>query len=234
MDDNKLTPMLKQYYAVKEKHPDKLILFRMGDFYETFFEDAHTASRILNITLTTRNKNDENPVPLAGFPYHALNTYLDKLIKAGLKIAICEQTEDPKKAIGLVKREVTEIITPGAVLDQSFLEGNANVFLASLYYNDPQKKIGLAHLDISTGDFLFTELDKEELVNELQRFRAAELIVDSTQAEEFVKTLPLETLPTITVFDSWQFQPQEAIATLKKHFGVTTLEPYGAHNKLLG
>jgi len=234
VEDNKLTPMLKQYYAVKEKHPDKLILFRMGDFYETFFEDAHTAAKILNITLTTRNKNDENPVPLAGFPYHSLNTYLDKLIKAGLKIVICEQTEDPKKAIGLVKREVTEIITPGAVLDQSFLEGNANVFLASLYYNDPQRKIGLAHLDISTGDFLFTELDKEELINELQRFRAAELIVDSSQAEEFVKSLPLETLPAITVFDSWQFQPQEAIATLKKHFGVTTLEPYGAHNKLLG
>jgi DNA mismatch repair protein MutS len=113
--------MLRQFFEVKQKHPDKLILFRMGDFYETFFDDAHTTSRILNITLTTRNKNDENPVPLAGFPYHALNNYLDKLIKAGLKVAICEQTEDPKKAIGLVKREITEIITPGAVLDSGLL-----------------------------------------------------------------------------------------------------------------
>ncbi|MEN6444914.1 MAG: DNA mismatch repair protein MutS [Candidatus Cloacimonas sp.] len=234
MEENKLTPMLKQYYAVKEKHPDKLVLFRMGDFYETFFEDANTASKVLNITLTTRNKNDDNPVPLAGFPYHSLDTYLDKLIKAGLKIVICDQTEDPKKAVGLVKREVTEIITPGAVLDQTFLESNANVFLASVYYTDPQRKIGLAHLDISTGDFLFTELNKEELVNELQRFNAAELIVDSSTTADFIKQLPLEKMPSLTVFDSWQFQPQEAIATLKKHFGVTTLEPYGAHNKTLG
>ncbi|MCK9157603.1 MAG: DNA mismatch repair protein MutS [Candidatus Cloacimonas sp.] len=234
VEENKLTPMLKQYFAVKEKHPDKLVLFRMGDFYETFFEDASTASKILNITLTTRNKNDDNPVPLAGFPYHSLETYLDKLIKAGLKVVICEQTEDPKKAIGLVKREVTEIITPGAVLDQSLLEGNANVFLASLYFTDFKRKIGLAHLDISTGDFLFTELDSEELVSELQRFNAAELIVDSTGKEELIKKLPMDKLPTITVFDSWQFQPQEAITTLKKHFGVNTLEPYGAHNKTLG
>ncbi|MDY0319595.1 MAG: DNA mismatch repair protein MutS, partial [Candidatus Cloacimonadaceae bacterium] len=121
MDKTKLTPMLRQFYQVKEAHPDKLILFRMGDFYETFFDDAVTASKILNITLTTRNKNDDDPIPLAGFPYHALDNYLDKLIKSGLKVAICEQTEDPKKAVGLVKREVTEIITPGAVLDQNLL-----------------------------------------------------------------------------------------------------------------
>ncbi|HCX60319.1 MAG TPA: DNA mismatch repair protein MutS, partial [Candidatus Cloacimonas sp.] len=110
-----------------------------GDFYETFFEDAVTASRILNITLTTRNKNDDKPIPLAGFPYHALENYLDKLIKSGLKVAICEQTEDPKKAVGLVKREVTEIITPGAVLDQNLLEGTANVFLSTMYRSDRQK-----------------------------------------------------------------------------------------------
>ena len=99
-NDSKQTPMLKQYLDVKKAHPDKLILFRMGDFYETFFEDAHIAAKVLNITLTTRNKNDNNPVPLAGFPYHALDNYLDKLVKAGLKVVICEQTEDPKKAIG--------------------------------------------------------------------------------------------------------------------------------------
>ena len=128
MENHKLTPMLRQFFEVKDKHPDKLVLFRMGDFYETFFDDAITASKILNITLTTRNKNDDNPVPLAGFPYHALDNYLDKLIKIGLKVAICEQVEDPKKAVGLVKRDVTEIITPGAVLDQNLMEGAANVF----------------------------------------------------------------------------------------------------------
>ncbi|MDD4309862.1 MAG: DNA mismatch repair protein MutS [Candidatus Cloacimonetes bacterium] len=234
MEDTKLTPMLRQLKEVKTKHPDKLILFRMGDFYETFFEDAHTASRVLNITLTTRNKNDDNPVPLAGFPYHALNNYLDKLIKAGLKVAICEQTEDPRKAIGLVRREVTEIITPGAVLDQSLLEGNANVFLASLYYLDIERKIGLAHLDLSTGEFIFTELNKSELANELQRLRPAEIVVGNIEGEALVKSLTLEYQPTISIFDSWLFTTAEAVSTLKKHFRVSSLEAFGAHNKNLG
>jgi DNA mismatch repair protein MutS len=234
LEEKKLTPMLKQYYEVKQKHPDKLILFRMGDFYETFFEDAHTSSRILNITLTTRNKNDENPVPLAGFPYHALSNYLDKLIKAGLKVAICEQTEDSKKAIGLVKREVTEIITPGAVLDVDLLEGDASVYLATVYYLDPSKKIGLAHLDLSTGEFLFTELSAAELPNELARIKPAEIVVDSLAAEQLIKVMHLEHTPTISVFDSWQFQVSEANTILKRHFGVNSLEAYGAHNKSLG
>ncbi len=234
MEDKKLTPMLKQYYEVKQKHPDKLILFRMGDFYETFFEDAHTSSRILNITLTTRNKNDENPVPLAGFPYHALSNYLDKLIKAGLKVAICEQTEDPKKAVGLVKREVTEIITPGAVLDVDLLEGDASVYLATVYYLDSTKKIGLAHLDLSTGEFLFTELSAAELPNELARIKPAEIVVDSLAAEQLIKDMHLEHTPTISIFDSWQFQVSEANTILKRHFGVSSLEAYGAHNKSLG
>lgn len=206
----------------------------MGDFYETFFDDAHTASRILNITLTTRNKNDENPVPLAGFPYHALNNYLDKLIKAGLKVAICEQTEDPKKAIGLVKREVTEIITPGAVLDSGLLEGNANVFLAAIYYQDIKKKIGLAFLDVSTGEFIFTELGINELSNEINRYRPAELVVDSPESEAVLHGLLLDYQPAISVFDSWQFQMSEAHAVLKKHFKVSSLESFDAHNKAFG
>nr|MDK2851670.1 mismatch repair protein MutS [Candidatus Cloacimonadota bacterium] len=234
MESPKLTPMLKQYMAVKNSHPDKLILFRMGDFYETFFEDAVTASKILNITLTTRNKNDANPVPLAGFPYHALDTYLDKLIKSGLKVAICEQTEDPKQAVGLVRREVTEIITPGAVLDQNLLEGSANIYLCAIYRSDKFKNSGLAHLDLSTGEFYFTELKESELSNELHRLRPAEVLVDCSVNEAFVKDLNLEFSPTITIFDNWQFQPSEAKALLKKHFGVSTLEPFGAHDKPAG
>ncbi|HNQ43339.1 MAG TPA: DNA mismatch repair protein MutS, partial [Candidatus Cloacimonadota bacterium] len=223
-----------QYFEVKEAHPDKLVLFRMGDFYETFFEDAVTASKILNITLTTRNKQDDNPVPLAGFPYHALDNYLDKLIKSGLKVAICEQTEDPKMAVGLVKREVTEIITPGAVLDQNLLGGNANNFLCCIYYQDKDKKLGLAFLDLSTGEFFFTELIPDELSNELLRLKPTEIVTDGAASESFVKSLNLEYQPTITIFDNWQFQPSEAVAVLKKHFGVSSLEPYGAHNKPLG
>ncbi|MFW5628617.1 MAG: DNA mismatch repair protein MutS [Candidatus Cloacimonadaceae bacterium] len=234
MDRNKLTPMLRQFLDVKEAHPDKLILFRLGDFYETFFDDAATASRILNITLTARNKNDDNPVPMAGFPYHALDNYLDKLIKSGLKVAICEQVEDPKKAVGLVKREVTEIITPGAVLDQNLLEGVDNVFLCGLYRVEKQSKCGLAHLDLSTGEFFFTELKEEELTSELQRLQPAEILVNNATNEAFVKSLNIEREFAISIFDNWQYQPAEAKALLKKHFGVTTLEPYGAHNKHMG
>jgi len=226
--------MLRQFYQVKEAHPDKLILFRMGDFYETFFDDAVTASKILNITLTTRNKNDDDPIPLAGFPYHALDNYLDKLIKSGLKVAICEQTEDPKKAVGLVKREVTEIITPGAVLDQNLLEGHNNVFLSALYRADKGKPCGLAHLDLSTGEFFFTELPEPDVANELMRMRPAEILVKSTEDETWIKSLGLEFSPTISIFDDWRFQPAEAKDLLKKHYGVSSLEAFGAHNHPAG
>ncbi len=230
----RLTPMLRQLQEIKEAHPDKLILFRMGDFYETFYEDAYTASKILNITLTTRDKNVEDPVPLAGFPYHALDNYLDKLIKAGLKVAICEQVEDPRQAVGLVKREVVEIITPGTVLDHSLIEGSANNFLSAVYYEDPQRRIGLASLDLSTGEFSFTQLQLGELANELLRLRPTEIIVDSVKAEALIKGLQLEYQPTLTIFDSWQFQPAEAAAALKKHFQVHSLEAFGAQGKPLG
>ncbi|HOZ00837.1 MAG TPA: DNA mismatch repair protein MutS [Candidatus Syntrophosphaera sp.] len=231
---SKLTPMLKQLREVKEAHPDKLILFRMGDFYETFFEDAHTASRILGITLTSRDKSSEDPVPLAGFPYHALDNYLDKLIKAGLKVAICEQVEDPKKAVGLVKREVVEIITPGTVLDHALIDGSANNFLSALYYEDEKRKLGLASLDLSTGEFSFTELSPADLPNELLRLKPSEIILDGSASEAYVKGLRLEYSPTLTIFDSWQFKPSEAASVLKKHFQVHSLEAFGAQGKQLG
>lgn len=232
--DSKLTPMLRQFQEVKQAHPDKLILFRMGDFYETFFEDAYTAAKTLNITLTARNKSDDNPVPLAGFPYHALDNYLDKLVKAGLKVVICEQVEDPKKAVGLVKRAVVEIITPGTVLDQSLLHDSSNVFLTAIWFEDPHKKIGLSYLDLSTGDFFFTELKADELANELMRIHPAEILVSDTKTEQFIKGLNLPGDATITIFDNWQYKPSEATRILKQHFGVTSLEAYGAHNKHAG
>ena len=230
----KLTPMIVQYQKIKNEHPDKLILFRMGDFYETFFEDAYTASKILNITLTSRDKSDENPVPLAGFPYHALDNYLDKLIKAGIKVAICEQMEDPKQAKGLVKREVVEIITPGTVLDHNLLGGTANNFLSAIYYEDENRKIGLASLDLSTGEFIFTELSKNELANELLKLKPSEIIVNGSDSEAFIKNLNLEYEPTITIFDNWQFRPSEAANVLKKHFQVHSLEAFGALGKNMG
>ncbi len=230
----KLTPMLRQFQELKDAHPDKLLLFRMGDFYETFFDDAHTAAKVLNITLTSRDKTSDNPVPMAGFPHHALEAYLDKLIKAGLKIAICEQTEDPKKAVGLVRREVVEIITPGTVLDHSLIGGSANNFLSAVFYEDEKQKAGLASLELSTGEFIFTELKTEELANELLRLRPAEIIVNSSASEAFIKSLKLEYAPTISIFDSWQFRPSEAASVLKNHFQVHSLEAFDAHTKRLG
>jgi len=234
VEDAKITPMLKQYLEVKKAHPDKLVLFRMGDFYETFFEDAYTTSKVLNITLTTRNKNNVNPVPLAGFPYHALDNYLDKLIKAGLKVAICEQVEDPKKAVGLVKRDVTEIITPGAILDQNLIDKKENNFLCSVYTDKNAELIGLALLDISTADFKFTEVIADYFINEIQRLHPAEIIINSTDTEKWLKGRLNEISITTTVFDSWCFQPSEALQLLKNHFRIKSLESYGAHNKTLG
>lgn len=233
-EDAKITPMLKQYLEVKRTHPDKLVLFRMGDFYETFFEDAYTSSKVLNITLTTRNKNNANPVPLAGFPYHALDNYLEKLIKAGLKVAICEQIEDPKTAVGIVKRDITEIITPGAILDQNLIDKNAHNFLCSVYFEKNAEIIGLASLDISTAEFRFTEASEDEFVSEVMRQNPAEVIVNSTNTERWLQEKLGEFKPTITIFDSWQYQPTEAIQLLKKHFKVKTLEGFGAHNKNTG
>ena len=140
-EKTKITPMLKQFLNIKNQHPDKLLLFRMGDFYETFFDDAKTASKVLGITLTARNKNAENPIPLAGFPYHALDNYLDKLVKQGLKVVICEQTEDPKLAKGLVKREIIDIITPGSIIDAKLIDKTENNFLAAIYITQHNKTI---------------------------------------------------------------------------------------------
>jgi len=232
MKTKKLTPMLKQFIAIKEQHPDKLLLFRMGDFYETFFEDAKTASKILGITLTSRNKKADDPIPLAGFPYHALDTYLDKLVKKGLKVVICEQLEDPKKAKGLVKRGITDIVTPGSIIDDKFIDSVDHNYLGAVYQHQKSEVIGFAVIDASTGDFIFTELEKEELKNELLRLKPSEIIVQNGEVEEIINSLNIDNKLTITIFDSWYFNPEEAKNALLDHFGTTSLEGFGAENKL--
>ena len=232
MKIKKLTPMLKQFVTIKEQHPDKLLLFRMGDFYETFFEDAKIASKILGITLTSRNKKADDPIPLAGFPYHALDNYLDKLVKQGLKVVICEQIEDPKKAKGLVKRGITDIITPGSIIDGKLIDSVDHNFLGAIYQEQKSKIFGFAVIDASTGDFIFTELEKDELKNELLRLKPSEIIVQDDYAEDIINSFNIEYVPTITVFDSWYFEPEEAERALLNHFGTTTLEGFGAQNRL--
>lgn len=233
MKKKKLTPMLKQFVAIKEQHPDKLLLFRMGDFYETFFEDAKTAAKILGITLTARNKKADDPIPLAGFPYHALDNYLDKLVKQGLKIVICEQIEDPKKAKGLVKRGITDIVTPGSIIDEKFINSADHNYMAAVYDDKTSNVFGFAIIDASTGDFNFTELKKEKLENEILRLRPSEIVVQDSEVKETINNLNLDFNPTITIFDSWYFDPEEAERSLLSHFGVSTLEGFGAQEKIL-
>lgn len=175
MAATKLSPLMEQYYRTKEQFPDAILLFRVGDFYETFAEDAVTISRDLNITLTSRQRDDEgNRIPLAGIPHHALEAYLTKLILAGHKVAICDQVEDPKTARGLVKREITRVVTPGTIIEPAMLEEGSNNFLAAVVEEDG--RMGLAFVDVSTGEFLTTEIPGERLKSELARFRPAECI----------------------------------------------------------
>jgi len=172
---SKLSPLMEQYYREKKLYPDTLLLFRVGDFYETFAEDAVIVARDLNITLTSRQKDDEgNKIPLAGVPYHALEVYLAKLIRAGHKVAICDQVEDPKLAKGLVKREITRVVTPGTIIEPALLDESCNNFLASVVQD--AGRMGLAFVDVSTGEFLTTEIAAERLTAELAKFRPAECI----------------------------------------------------------
>src|SRR5215203_3584316 len=168
------TPMMQQHRAIKQKYPDAILLFRVGDFYETFGEDAVVASQVLGITLTKRNNGAIASSDLAGFPHHALDTYLHKLVKAGYRVAICDQLEDPKAAKGIVKRGVTEMITPGVATNDKLLEHNQNNFLCGIHFNE--EKIGIAFLDISTGEFFIAEGDKEYIDKLLLGFKPAEVI----------------------------------------------------------
>ncbi|MGI6097460.1 MAG: DNA mismatch repair protein MutS [Dethiobacteria bacterium] len=192
----KITPMLQQYLAIKEQHKDKILFFRVGDFYEMFFEDAVLAARELDIVLTTRDAGSENPVPLAGVPYHAADTYIARLIEKGYKVAICDQVEDPRQAKGIVKREITRIITPGTVIDPSMLEERRNNYLAALLKNDDH--YALATLDHSTGEFGTAEFRGEgaflRLLDELYRLQPSECIYnqkDRQVVEELASKLTL-------------------------------------------
>jgi DNA mismatch repair protein MutS len=217
MSAAKISPLMDQYNKVKEQYKDAILLFRIGDFYETFGEDAVAVARDLNITLTSRQRDDQgNRIPLAGVPYHALDAYLVRLVKAGHKVAICDQVEDPKLAKGLVKREITRVVTPGTVIEPSMLEEGSNNFLASLVRENG--KVGLALVDVSTGEFLAAELLEEQLNSELAKFRPAECIASFS--------LPLaETRLQILPEDF--FSLDKASSLLEGHFGPGFRERFG-------
>ncbi|MBM4025909.1 MAG: DNA mismatch repair protein MutS [Planctomycetes bacterium] len=228
-----LSPAMRQFQHFKTKHPDCILFFRMGDFYETFYEDAKTCSKVLGLTLTSRDKGSENPIPLAGVPYHAIDGYLKKMLQAGYRVAVCEQVEDPRTAKGVVKRDVVRIVTPGTLTDDMLLENKKDNFLCAIDL-DAKGYAALSWVDISTGHFFVQRVLEKDLLSELQRLAPAECLLADRRGELFeVETRRLAndigrlTRSIITERPSWYFDPYQARQRLLKHFGTATLEGFG-------
>src|SRR5687767_6148713 len=209
------TPMMQQYLDAKQLAGDALLLFRMGDFYELFFEDAKTVARVLGLTLTSRDKG-ENPIPMAGFPHHQLDGYLGKIIGAGFRAAVCEQVEDPKLAKGLVKREVTRVVTAGTVIDDALLDPHASNYLASVVSSAKDSdEVGVAWCDLSTGRFHAAAFPAQQLSDQLARINPAECLV-SEEAPPLAEDLASRM--AVTKCPPWLFGLQSAESALTKHF----------------
>jgi len=217
------TPLMKQYYEIKEKHPHSILLFRVGDFYETFSDDAVLASKILGITLTRRANGQASYVELAGFPYHSLDTYLPKLVRAGQRVAICEQLEDPKLTKKIVKRGVTELVTPGVSLDDNILDHKENNFLASIHFS--KHASGIALLDISTGEFLCAEGSLEYIDKLISGFRPKEIIFERTKEKLFTESFG--TKYYTYKLDDWIYTADAANERLLSHFQTNSLKGFG-------
>ncbi len=219
----KETPLMKQYNEIKRKYPDACLLFRVGDFYETFGEDAVRASKILGIVLTKRGAGSEGETALAGFPHHSLNTYLPKLVKAGLRVAICDQLEDPKMTKTIVKRGVTELVTPGVSMNDEVLQSKTNNFLAAIYFAN--KIIGISFLDVSTGEFLTAQGNAEYIDKLLQNFSPSEVLIPKNKKGEFKEAFG-EDFHNFYLED-WVFKEDYAFETLTKHFQTVSLKGFG-------
>ena len=218
----KETPLMKQYNQIKSKYPDALLLFRVGDFYETFGEDAVKAAHTLDIVLTNRNNGSERS-ELAGFPYHSINTYLPKLVKAGYRVAICDQLEDPKLVKGIVKRGVTELVTPGVALNDDILQSKNNNFLASVWLG--KQLCGIAFLDISTGEFLVAQGDKPYIDKLLQNFKPSEILIAKQQKKAFAESFGEDF--HCFFLEDWVFKDDYARQALTKHFQTNSLKGFG-------
>ena len=217
---------MKQYNAIKVKYPDAMLLFRVGDFYETFGEDAKKAAHVLGIILTKRGAGSETETALAGFPHHSLNTYLPKLVKAGMRVAICDQLEDPKMTKTIVKRGVTELITPGVSLNDEVLQTKTNNFLAAVHFN--KKQLGISFLDVSTGEYLVAQGSAEYIDKLLQNFNPSEVLVQKQYKQEFLELF--ENRYYTFYLDDWVFQAEYGNEALQNHFGVNTLKGFGVQN----
>jgi DNA mismatch repair protein MutS len=219
----KETPLMKQYNEIKNKYPDACLLFRVGDFYETFGEDAVRAAGILGITLTKRGAGSETETALAGFPHHSINTYLPKLVKAGLRVAICDQLEDPKMTKTIVKRGVTELVTPGVSMNDEVLQSKSNNFLAAVHFG--KKTLGVAFLDVSTGEFLVSQGNEEYIDKLLQNFRPSEILVPKQFKNQFNSVFG-DDFHTFFLED-WVYKEDYALESLTKHFQTNSLKGFG-------
>jgi len=221
---DKGTPLMRQYMEVKGNYNDAIVLFRMGDFYETFYNDAKIVAKTLGIVLTKRSNGAAADVPLAGFPYHSLDNYLHKLVNAGHRVAICEQVEDPKLSKGIVKREVIEVITPGTITAEQSLDQKSNQYLCSIYFG--KKLTGYAVLDQSTGEFYLGECLPERLTEALRKFTPREVLIAESlvySTSDWYNNLK----PFITKIEDWIFNYDQSYKTLINHFSVKSLKGFG-------
>lgn len=222
----KETPLMKQYNEIKRKYPDACLLFRVGDFYETFGEDAIRSAKILGITLTKRGAGSDNETALAGFPHHSINTYLPKLVKAGLRVAICDQLEDPKMTKTIVKRGVTELVTPGVSMNDEVLHSKTNNFLASVYFAN--KSIGISFLDVSTGEFLTAQGNAEYIDKLLQNFSPSEVLIQKNNKNDFKSSFGEDY--HCFYLEDWVYKEDYAFETLTKHFQTVSLKGFGVED----
>ena len=222
-DNTKETPLMQQYNAIKAKYPGALLLFRVGDFYETFGEDAVKTAQILGIVLTRRGTGPNGALELAGFPHHSLDNYLSKLVRAGQRVAICDQLEDPKTTKTIVKRGVTELVTPGVAYNDNILSQKSNNYLAAVYFD--KNSIGVSFADISTGEFLVAQGDAEYIDKLLQGFKPNEVVFQKSKRKEFLENFG-DKFYTFHL-DDWAFTNDYANEILTKHFEVTSLKGFG-------
>jgi len=238
MAESTQTPLMRQYSQIKAKYPDTVLLFRMGDFFETFDTDAHIASKVLGITLTKRAHGAASDVALAGFPHHAIDNYLPKLVKAGYKVAVCEQMEDPKLAKGIVKRDVVEVVTPGLTFSDKLLDHKSNNYIACLFVKD--ERCGFSFCDISTGEFMTCDIAFKNIKDQLELINPVEVIISKTQKALFAGILDLEPNPlvqkrvTITKLDEWIFNRDYCTELLLSQFKTKSLKGFGIDDSTLG
>jgi len=217
------TPLMRQYHGIKQQFPSALLLFRLGDFYELFYQDAVTAARELEITLTARNKEKGEPIPMCGVPYHAAENYIARLIQKGYRVAICDQTEDPRLAKKLVRREVTRVVTPGTAMNAAVLRSHENNYLAAVMPDGA--RAGLAHVDVSTGEFRVTEVDLSELAPALETLNAREVLVPAGS--------PKRLSGLNTDIEPWIFGADYAARSLRDHFHLLALDGCGLEGRSL-